>query len=271
MPFALARAGMATALHRAVPGAPRLASATSWHGLCHTSVVRLVLEQTDRRGTCMLDAASRRGQLRGSRSLLAMGVASMTLSEERLNVGIPGNLCGRMIAPARVGPDAFSSVAAPEVTLRRWRGLDAGLSPLSAPSHRRRRSVSPSGRGAALLKPEGSSVCLLAGHQASPGLADTSQSDTVCRTLSSSPTDSPCYAPYCVWPTITWLPDRLTSLVPTQQVWHGWQAPTHPIPSYTGEMVVTYPHIFVGDWEAQQVWSARARHAPLRPRGAVIP
>jgi len=71
--------------------------------------------------------------------------------------------------------------------------------------------------------------------------------------------------------TTTCLPDRLTSLVPTQQAWHGWQAPTHPIPSYTGEMVVTYPHIFVGDWEAQQVWSARARQAPLRPRGAVIP
>ena len=117
-----------------------------------------------------------------------MGVASITLSEARLNVGIPGNLSGGMLPPARVGPDAFSSVAVPEITLRRWRGLDAGLSPLPAPSHRRRRAVPPSGRGAALLKPEGSSVCLLAGHQASPGLANTSQSDTVCRPLSSSPT-----------------------------------------------------------------------------------
>src|SRR4029453_5849366 len=44
------------------------------------------------------------------------------------------------------------------------------------------------------------------------------------------------------------LPDRFTSLVPTQETWHGWQAPTHPIPTYTGEKAVTSPHIFVGDW-----------------------
>ena len=65
MPFALARAGMATALHHAVPEAPRLTSAAPGHGLRPMPVVRRVLEQTDRRGTCMLDAASRRGQLWG--------------------------------------------------------------------------------------------------------------------------------------------------------------------------------------------------------------
>ncbi len=40
----------------------------------------------------------------------------MTLSEERFNVGIPGNRSGGMMSTARVYPDAFSSVAAPEVT-----------------------------------------------------------------------------------------------------------------------------------------------------------
>jgi hypothetical protein len=47
MPFALARTGMATALHRAVPGALHLASAAPGHGLRHMPVARLALEQTD--------------------------------------------------------------------------------------------------------------------------------------------------------------------------------------------------------------------------------
>jgi hypothetical protein len=82
-----------------------------------------------------------------------MGVSSMTLSEERLNVGITGNRSGSMMPTARVCSDAFSRVAASEVTLHRWRGLDAGLSPMPAHSHLMRRSVPHSGRGAASLKP----------------------------------------------------------------------------------------------------------------------
>jgi hypothetical protein len=47
MPFALARTGMATALHRAVPGALHLASAAPGHGLRHMPVARLALEHID--------------------------------------------------------------------------------------------------------------------------------------------------------------------------------------------------------------------------------